>query len=77
MPAVSTDESEFDLFSDRLHYCYFDVNDYGVFPLVDMVIGLTQNQSGVSLLRLLTGAVAAVGINKLMTSTCVSFWKNR
>ena len=26
MPAISIDESEFERFSDRLHYCYFDVN---------------------------------------------------
>ena len=72
MPAVSTDESEFDLFSDRLHYCYFDVNDYGAWtPLVDMLIGHERKIRAVYLATppSLFGAVAAgFKINKLMTS---------
>ena len=54
MPAISIDESEFERFTDRLHYCYFDVNSYGAWtPLVDMLTGHEHKIRGcISLHRL-------------------------
>ena len=72
MPAISIDESEFERFTDRLHYCYFDVNSYGAWtPLVDMLTGHEHKIRAVYLATppSLFGTVAAgFKANKLMTS---------
>ncbi len=72
MPAVSVDELEFERFSDRLHYCHFDVNDYGAWtPLVDMLAGHEHKIRAVYLATppSLFGTVAAgFKANKLMTA---------
>ena len=70
-PAVSVDDSEFERFSDRLHYCHFDVNDYGAWtPLVDMLAGHEHKIRAVYLATPpLFGTVAAgFKANKLMTA---------
>ena len=71
-PAVSVDESEFERFSERLHYCHFDVNDYGAWtPLVDMLAGHEHKIRAVYLATppSLFGTVAAgFKANKLMTA---------
>lgn len=72
MPAVSTDESEFERFSRRLHYFCFDVNDHRAWaPLVDILNGHKQKIRVVYLATppSLFGSVAAgFKENRLITS---------